>query len=133
MIRNTELKTEEKIVTSATSGINLGGQVPAGMKRWVSFLSIDSMVIAGGASSLGLYFASVNVSNPTKASLIATGNRRALTFLRATGTSGLRKSPLTIPKNPSVDKPLFSIAAGNWLGVWATRTTALVGMRYFDE
>jgi len=133
MIRNTEVKTAEKIITSATSQITIGGQVPAGMKRWVTFLAIDSQVIAGGASSLGLYLASVSVSNPTKASLIATGNRRSLAFLRATQTSGMRKPPLTIPKNPSVDKPLFSIAAEKWLGVWATTTTGLLTMQYFDE
>jgi len=131
--RNTELNTVEKVVTSATSQINIGGQVPAGMKRWVTFLSVDSMVIDGGASQLGVYFASVAVSNPTASSLIATANRRSLLFLRATQTSGMRKTPLTIPKNPSVDNPLFSIAAEKWLGAYATKTTALVTMQYFDE
>uniref|UniRef100_A0A6M3LSJ3 Uncharacterized protein n=1 Tax=viral metagenome TaxID=1070528 RepID=A0A6M3LSJ3_9ZZZZ len=131
MIRNTELKTLE-LEISTTSGI-VGDQVPAGMKRWITFLAVDTRIIAGGASQLGVYLASVAVSNPTKASIIATGNRRLLSFLRATQTSGMRKTPLTIPKNPSVDNPLFSIVAEKWLGVYATSAGGLLTMQYFDE
>jgi hypothetical protein len=129
--RNRELKTVE-VNISTTSGI-VGDQVPAGMKRWVTFLALDTRIIAGGASQLGVYLASVSVSDPTKASIIATGNRRALSFLRATQTSGMRKTPLMIPKKPSVDNPLFSIAAENWLGVYATNASGLITMQYFDE
>jgi len=130
-IRNTELSTVE-VEISTTSGI-VGGQVPAGMKRWVTFIAIDTKEITGGASQLGVYLASVSVSNPTKASIIATGNRRALMFLRASGTGGYRKLPLVTPKKPKVNNPLFSIAAENWLGVYATNASALLTMQYFDE
>ena len=129
--RNRELKTVE-VEISTTSGI-VGDQVPAGMKRWVTFLALDTRIIAGGASQLGVYLASVSVSDPTKASIIATGNRRSLTFLRATGVIGYRKVPMTIPKKPSVDNPLFSIAAENWLGVYATNASGLITMQYYDE
>jgi hypothetical protein len=40
---------------------------------------------------------------------------------------------MTIPKKPSVDNPLFSIAAENWLGVYATNASGLITMQYFDE
>ena len=133
MIRNTELKTAEKVITSATSGINIGGKVPAKMKRWVTFLKLDTIQVAGGASQVGVYLASVAVSNPTKASLIATGNRKDLVYLRATGVIGYSKTPLNIPKVPGMETPLFSIAAEKWLGVWATKTTAVLLMQYFDE
>jgi len=130
-VRNTEIKTVE-VNISTTSGI-VGDQVPAGMKRWVTFLALDTRIIAGGASQLGVYLASVSVSDPTKASIIATGNRKSLSFLRATQTTGMRKTPLVIPKNPSVDNPLFSIAAEKWLGVYATNASGLITMQYFDE
>ncbi len=132
-LRNTELKTIDKVVTSATSALNVGGQVPSNMKRWFTFVSLDTVVAAGGASQVGVYLASVSVSNPTKASLIATGNRKMLLYLRATGTVGLKKAPVQVPKIPNIQTPLFSIAGGKWLGVWATKTTAFLKTQYFDE
>lgn len=130
-LRSTELQTVN-VNISTTSGI-VGGQVPAGMKRWVTFVSIDSRLVAGGGSAVGVYLASVGISDPTKASIIATANRRAWVCLRSTQTSGMRKPPLTIPKHPSIDTPLFSIAAGKWLGVYATGTSSMIQMQYFDE
>ena len=143
-IRNIELNTVSKVVTSETSGINIGGQVPSGMKRWVTFLTLDTMAITG-CSSVRLYLASVGVSNPTKASIIATGNRKMLLDLRASGiqasaATGKTKQdltphgpPLQIPESPDANKPLFSIAGGKWLGVWASVTTANVFIQYYDE
>jgi len=132
-LRNLELKTIDKVVTSATSALNVGGQVPASMKRWFTFVSLDTVVAAGGASQVGVYLASVSVSNPTKASLIATGNRKMLLYLRATGVAGLKKAPVQVPKIPNIKNPIFSIASGKWLGVWATKTTASLKAQYFDE
>jgi len=150
-IRNKETQFLNKSLKEETAGLDLGGQVPAGMKRWISFLSLDSILITG-ASSVRLYLASVSVSNPTKASLIATGNRKMLLDLRATGlaqtvgsaaTSKIGSThrqditpegpPLMMPDTPDTEKPLFSIAAGNWLGAYASYTTANVSMQYFDE
>ncbi len=134
---NIELKTVTKVVTSAAAGINLGGQVPSGMKRWVTFLSLDSIHQAG-AKSIRLYLASVGVSNPSVASIVATGNRKIMLDLRATGVIDKLNfvpggPPLMIPDKPDSDKPLFSIASGKWLGATASKTTALVFMQYYDE
>lgn len=136
-IRNTDPKFLSKVVTSDTAGLNLGGQVQSPMKRWVTFLSLDTM-LAAGASSVRLYLASVAVSNPTKASLITTVNRKMLLDLRCTGIVATQNltpdgAPLMIPDTPNSKKPLFSIAAGKWLGVYASYTTANVNMQYFDE
>lgn len=136
-IRNTETQLLSKSVKEETAGLNLGGQVPAGMKRWVTFLSLDTMFVTG-ASSVRLYLASVAVSNPTKTSLVATGNRKMLLDLRCTGLVTAQDltpdgAPLMIPDTPDTEKPLFSIAAEKWLGVYASYTTANVGMQYFDE
>ena len=136
-IRNTETQLLSKSVKEETAGLNLGGQVPAGMKRWVTFLSLDTMLVTG-ASSVRLYMASVAVSNPTKASLIATGNRKMLLDLRCTGLVTAQDltpdgAPLMVPDTPDTENPLFSIAAENWLGVYASYTTANVGMQHFDE
>lgn len=136
-IRNTDTQWLSESVKEETAALNLDGQVPAGMKRWVTFLSLDSMLVTG-ASSVRLYLASVAVSNPTKASLIATGNRKMLLDLRCTSLFTSQNqtpdgAPLMIPDTPNTEKPLFSIAAEKWLGVYASYTTANVNMQYFDE
>ena len=132
-IRNTDLITEDKTLKEDTAALTLGDQVPAGMKRFHTFLSVQGAYVAGGASQVAVYVASVSVSNPTKASIIATGNRKLLLHLRATQTSGFRKGILTVPKSPSTETPLFSIAGGNWCGVYASKTTANVSTQYFEE
>jgi len=132
--RNRELKTISKFITSETSAANFGGQVPAGMKRWVTFLMCDTKTVAL-VSNCKLYFASVGVSNPTKASMIATGNRKWFLSIDATQLSvSTKKHPVMIPPaGPDPDAPLFSIAAGKWMSVWATITSANLFMQYFDE
>ena len=150
-IRNTETQWSNKVVEKTTEELTIGGQVPDGMKRWVTFLSLDSMLVTG-ASSVRLYMASVSVSDPTKTSLIATSNRKMLLDLRATGLAQTHGSaatskigathkqdltpdgpPLMIPDTPNTKNPLFSIAAENWLGVYASYATANVSVQYFDE
>lgn len=132
-LRNIELKTVTKTITSNTAGKNIGGQVPAAMKRWVTFVSIDNVYSAAGASQLGVYFASVPASDAVKSSLIATANRKLLVHLRGTQSLGFRKGPVQVPKVPNIDTPLFSIAAEKWLGVYASKTTGIVTVQYFDE
>lgn len=132
-LRNIELKLVNKVITSATSRITVGGQVPAAMKRWVTFVVLDTKTIAGGASNLGIYLASVGLSNPSKGSVVATSNRKMLLMLRATQGSGLIKTPLQVPIVPNVNTPLFSIAGGKWLGVFTTKTTGVLTTQYFDE
>ncbi len=135
-IRTKELKTVTKVLSSSTS-YSVGGQVPTGTKRWITFLQIDTgstaAAVAGGASQLGVYLASVGVSNPTKASIVATGNRKMLVHLRSTQMTGARRPPLRVPPVPNPDAPLFSIASAKWLGVSATKTTGMLLMQYYDE
>jgi len=137
MIRNMELKTESRLIASAVATASIGGQVPANMKRWVTFITLDGAAL-GGTKSVRLYLASVGVSNPTVASIIATANRKMVLDLRASGMSGENEltpdgPPLMIPDKPDADKPLFSIAGGKWLGATTSHTTALVHIQYFDE
>lgn len=131
-IRNIELKLVNKVITSGVANVNIGGQVPSGMKRWVTFIQLDTLAL-GGASNVGIYFASVGISNPSIASVVATGNRKMKLMLRATQVTGFRKTPFQVPKTPNVNNPLFSIAGGKWLGAVATTTTGMVTMQYFDE
>lgn len=132
--RNTELKTVSKLVSSGSSGINLGGQVPAGMKRWITFLAVDGKTTSK-ASGLKLYVASVPVAAPTRASIVATTNRKRFIPLYAVELSrSSKKLPIMEPASgPDPDKPIFSIAAEKWLGVYLSLTTGNVTVQYFDE
>ena len=133
--RNLELKTASIAVTSNTAAINIGGQVPAGMKRWVTFLSVDTMYDAGRVSDVGVYLASVGVSNPTIASMVLTANRKLYVPMEGTQMSRSNKArPHMLPsQGPDPDNPLFSIAAEKWLGVCASLTSANIFCQYFDE
>jgi len=133
-IRNTDLKTVSKVVSSDTAAIAIGGQVPAGMKRWVSFLAVDTATV-NRASAAVVYFASVGVSNPTRASIVATGNRKMIVPMEGTQLSrSSKRRPVMFPAGgPDPENPIFSIASGKYLGVYASLTTANVTMQYFDE
>ena len=140
MTRNIELKTVSKILASKTSQINIGGQVPAGMKRWITFLSVDTWALAS-CQAVKLYLASVPTSISPRSSIVATTNRKMMIDLRASGINqGTKRNftpdgpPLMIPDRPDSNKPLFSIAAGKWLGAYASNASAAnVLIQYFDE
>lgn len=127
------IETASKIVTS-NSAVVVGGQVPAGMKRWVTFLMLDSAG-PGAVSDVVLYAASVGISNPSFASVVATSNRRMVVPIRGTQLSQSDKlRPVLIPANgPNPNAPLFTIAGGKWLGMAASVTTGNVFVQYYDE
>lgn len=133
-IRNVELQTTARYCSSDASTLNIGGQVPAGMKRWVTFISLDAASITD-TLAVRVHLASVGVSVPTMASLVATGNRKMLLNLRASKMAGISRGgvPLQIPDKPDMDKPLFSIDEGKWLGVFASNLSANLFVQYFDE
>ena len=98
-IRNRELKTVSKVITSGVANITIGGQVPANMKRWVTFLLMDSITTTR-ASDIGFYFASVAVSNPSIASTVLAANRKLLIPIDATQLNKNRtqkKHPVMLP------------------------------------
>ena len=137
-LRNKNLKGINTVVNSGTASINIGGVVPAGMTRWVTFIAVDSV----GAASLNLgtlYLGSVSVSNPSLASLIATANIKMRVVLRGSGISSSNcimcdgGPPFQLPDRPDLNTPLFSIQGGSWLGVMATLCTMNLFCQYFDE
>lgn len=133
-IRSMEIQTVSKIVQQSAASNTIGGQVPANMKRWVTFMMFDSDKTVE-ASSIGVYLASVTTANPTVASVIATANRKLVVMGSALngGQSNSARPFMVPPSGPDPDVPLFSIAGGSYLGVYATLATANVFAQYFDE
>jgi len=141
--RNTDLKTKHRIISSkltAVSGCSLNiGQVPAGMTRWFTFLMLDTMNVAGASVTL-LYIASVSTKIPTRVSMVLATHRKMTLNLRATGCSTKSghcpqvQPPILIPqRGPSINKPLFSIAGGKFIGCYCSGASAFVYVQYFDE
>ncbi|MBU0846624.1 hypothetical protein KKH23_05490 [Patescibacteria group bacterium] len=139
MLRNIDLKTYQKVVKKTAASFTVGGIVPAGMKRWVTFVqfspfSSDSLLTR--QSHCGLYVASVVTQYPTVASVLLAANRKAILYLRCTrktGVIGGRKPPLRFPDAPTIKAPILSIAAGKYLGLVATGTSVSAFVQYFDE
>lgn len=132
MVRNIELKTTTMLVPDATASLTVGGQVPSGMKRWVTFLQVRAATSTG--SAVGLHIASVPVSNPTVASIVATTNRKHVIHVRASKVGGGELGgTVNMPHTPNVNCPLFSIGEGKWCGVVASVLTAMIFAQYFDE
>lgn len=130
-VRNREVVTTAMVVSSSVASLTVGGLVPAGMKRWVTFIQADP--IAAIPEAMGLYFASVPTAYPTVASVVAAANRKLLLHLRGTQVSAVYKGNKQIPPKANPDTPLFSIAGGNYLGVTATLTTGNIVVQYYDE
>lgn len=133
-VRNMELKTVSKVLTSDASALTIGGQVPSGMTRWVTFLAVDNM-LKTNTETTRLYLISAAVSNPTEASFVATGNRKMLINIRASKVLDITPDgvPLQIPRQPDTDKPLFSISSGKWLGAYCSTTSGNLFVQYYDE
>jgi len=132
-LRNKNLKTVNTLVSSQTSAITIGGVVPAGMNRWVTFMMVDC-VDEAITTDLVLHVASVSVSNPTMASLIATGNTKWQTGWVAVSMSQSNQLlPLKNPKSGPNGMPIFSIGSGSWLGVFASLTSAHLFTQFYDE
>jgi len=144
--RNTDIKWVAKVHSSKTSKLNIGGQVPSGMKRWVTFLMIDGAGVKGSnwGQPYKIFFASVGVSNPTAASIYAAANRKFMFdavgsvtkgSLIAVGRhpGGRSLPPIRLPNRIDTNKPLFSIAGGKWLAAFGSGSTFIVHAQYFDE
>ena len=133
-LRNTELKTVSKIVKKNTDNVTIGGQVPAGMTRWVTFLACDAYT-KSRASALVLHVASLPTALPVKASIVSTTYRKRRIPLGASAlTRSSKKLPIMEPASgPDPEKPIFSIAASNFIALYASRTSINVTLQYFDE
>jgi len=148
-MRNLNIQSKQKVVSSNTSQLTIGGLVPASMKRWVTFLRVDPSVgdaKAGFKTGKVIFISTVTASPPGSYFTVNTHTyRKWVLSIRATCTLGSRISTagkihtpddepeLQLPARIDPDKPLFSIAGGAYLGVFATGCTAHVFANWFDE
>ncbi|MBU0846625.1 hypothetical protein KKH23_05495 [Patescibacteria group bacterium] len=133
--RNINLKTVVRAIKNNVATLSIGGTVPAGMKRWVTFIMCDSMSAVKRMSTFGLHLASTISAKPTTASVVAATYRKLNVdcFGTSMSRSNLLRPLMFPPSGPDPDLPLFSIAGGKNLGVTASTTTVNLFVQYFDE
>lgn len=116
-VRDVELKTVVQTVTATETDLGIGA-VPAGMKRWVTFVKTAN--ILAGVNALLL-------CSGTTATDATAGNRKDKVLL------GSQYDLVAYPDNPDVQKPLFSIGENRYLALVASGTSMETMIQYYDE
>jgi len=120
-VENHDVKTVNQLIGSAAATLGLGA-VPAGMKRYVTFVRLDN--VHGGLQRA--FIAELSAASVCVASAASATAKFALNI----ETDGEECVP---PGVPDVDHPLFSIASGKYVGAVTNRGDAYLFMQYYDE
>jgi len=116
-VRDVDIKTAVQTVTATPTDLSLGA-VPAGMRRWVTFIKVSNT--NAGANALFL-------CSGTTATDASTGNRVDKIIL------GSQYDLVAMPDSPDVTKPLFSIGASRYLALLASASSMEARIQYYDE
>jgi len=120
-VKNHDIKTVNTMIGSGAATLGIGA-VPTGMKRYVTFLRFDN-VYAGLQRA---YIASLSAASTCVASTASAAAKIAINL----ETDEEESIP---PGVPDVEHPLFSIAAGKYVGAVTNRGDAYLFMQYYDE
>ena len=116
-VRDVELKVAVQTVTATPTDLGIGA-VPAGMRRWITFIKAEN--VAAGANALFL-------CSGTTATDSSAGNRRDKLIL------GSQYDLVAYPDSPDVEKPLFSIGPSRYLAIMASASSMETQIQYYDE
>lgn len=121
-VRNTDLKTVRKLIT--TAGASLAGPVPAGMKRWVTFVRIVNQHTGIQKLWVCSTVASLTATTPAAASAAA----KMSFYLQALERENVPE------RGPTDHKfPLFCIAEDKYFTALPALGNASVFAQYYDE
>lgn len=125
-VKNYDLKTVTKVISTVNTGLSLGA-VPTGMKRWVTFVRVDN--VYGGENKLYMasYTAEALTGTITAALILASAGAKDRITLQSKEHFA---NPPQGPANP--DFPLFFIAAGKYLTAKTNRGSVNLFLQYFD-
>jgi hypothetical protein len=122
VVRNYDLKTVSKVVTTSPSSLGLGA-VPPYMKRWVTFLRLENRF--GGQQKLWL----VSVATDTYATTPTRASARAKDRFLLQAADRV-EVPSSGPLEPG--RTLFSIAADKYLNALTSHGSAALFVQYYD-
>lgn len=121
-VENHDVKTVSQMIGTGAATLGIGA-IPAGMKRYVTFLRVDN-VYAGLQRA---YIASLT----TAASVCVTATATLTSKIVLNIEAGEEES--VPPGVPDIEHPLFSIASEHFVGAVTNRGDAYLFMQYFDE
>jgi len=117
MANKYDLKIVQKTLTGGSGGTDLGiGAVATGKTRFVCWIKVN-------CSSANASTVSIGEASAATGSLSTVKDKQ---YLAAGDT-------LAWPDKIDIDNPLFSISAGNYLGVTSTATDTEITIVYYDE
>jgi|LGVF01.1.fsa_nt_gb hypothetical protein len=129
MSKNYDIQTVSKLPVTEVA-VNVGGVVPAGMTRYVTFVRIGQSggVLAGGSA---IYLCSGTASVGTTNALASAAQKLVVTPTSAAPA-------MSVPATPDTEHPLFTVAAGKYLNALLSSTNALdeaahLFVQFFDE
>jgi len=123
MVKNYDLKTVTKVITTSPSSLGLGA-VPSYMKRWVTFLRIENRF--GGQQKLWI----VSVATDTYASTNTRASARAKDRFLLQAADRV-EVPSSGPLEPG--RALFTIAADKYVNALTSHGSATLFMQYYDS
>lgn len=112
-----EIQTLDKTIGTTAVDLEIGA-VPAGMKRWITFVKPTNDF--GGANEMFL-------CSGATATDAASGIRKDKQALAN------QYDTIAYPDSPRSDSPLFSIAAGNYLTALTSGGDMDLFVQYYDE
>lgn len=131
MVQNYDIKTDSKYLESAY--VTIGGVVPTGMKRYVTFLQVTP-VRSGGSEGSKVYICSTPASDTASSTGAASANQKMVVGIG----SGTAVGAATIPTKPETEHPLFTIAAEQFLSAYIGTAAGFsspvqIFAQYYDE
>lgn len=122
-VENHDIETVSKLIGSAAVDLD-AGLVPAGMKRYVTFVRVDN--VHGGKQK-------VYIASAASAAYSASAAGRASAAAKLVFSIEADEDDCIPPGVPDVDHPLFSIAAGKYIGAATDRGGAYLFLQYYDR
>lgn len=124
-----DLKSKSVVIGTAAANTSFGiGRVPAGKKRFITFVSAVNMHIGAGSTNT-LYLASHTASQLT-ALTSATARKKIAVPFRVSTVDQVRQVP---EGQIDLQNPLFSVAASNFLSARTTNGDVDVFVQYYDD
>lgn len=121
-IKNYDMKTISKVISTVNTALSLGA-VPAGMKRWITFLRADN--VYGGENKLFL----ISTTAETAASTVALASAGSKDRITLQSKEHFANPPYG-PTDPEM--PIFSIAESKYLAAKTNRGAVNLFLQYYD-
>lgn len=113
------LKTISKVVGTAAASYDLGAeQIPAGMKRYVTFIKATNEYTASNT---------IFICSGTTATNAASG------LAKDKQSFWSQYDSMSYPDKPSPDVPLFSVAESKYITARTNRGNMHIFMQYYDK